>query len=242
MSPRALTRSITTVTALALPVTLLVAPAAAALGVPRGQSATVSVLHAIPLGQGADVVDVYTGGRLVADDLTPGELRTLRVPAGRYDIRVVSNGGSLATPLLSAPRTQVTAGANLTVTAHLTATGAPELTVFANNTTTVGMGMGRLTIRHVAQAPAVDVRAGSAPAMRGLRSTEHASIGLMAGNYPVTVTRAGSRVDLIRPSTVTIRNEPGRQDMGTTTIVYLWGSTEDGSLRRAIQEVPIDLR
>ena len=41
---------------------------------------------------------------------------------------------------------------------------------------------------------------------------------------------------------ITITNKPGTSDMGTNTIVYLWGSAADGSLRAAVQNVRIDLQ
>ncbi|WP_425454185.1 DUF4397 domain-containing protein [Geodermatophilus normandii] len=52
------------------------------------------------------------------------------------------------------------AGANATVAAHLTADGRPALTPFVNDTSAVPAGQGRVVVRHVAAAPAVDVRAG----------------------------------------------------------------------------------
>ena len=57
--------------------------------------ATVSVLHGIPEGAGADVVDVYAGDAMLIDNLTPGSLETLVVPGGHPTI-------SLSTPMVRA--------------------------------------------------------------------------------------------------------------------------------------------
>ena len=66
--------------ALALPLGLAAVPAQAA------DMATVSVLHAIPEGSGADVVDGFANGDLLIDNFTPGTLETVEVPAGTYDL------------------------------------------------------------------------------------------------------------------------------------------------------------
>ena len=44
------------------------------------------------------------------------------------------------------------------------------------------------------------------------------------------------------PSARPIRNRPGTGDMGTNTIIYIWGSVADGPLRQTVQNVRIDLR
>jgi len=206
--------------------------------------ATVSVLHAIPAGLGAGVVDVYAGRTLLVDNLTPGKLATVKVPGGTYNVVVLPNGGSPGTtaPLLSAPRTRVPSGANLTVTANLNAAGKPALNVFTNDTTTVGRGKGRLTVRHIAFAPPVDVRTSGSVLLAGLRNPRQASVGLNAGPYRLDVVLAGTRKVVLGPATVTIRNRPGTGDMGTNTIIYVWGSAADGSLKQAVQNVRIDLR
>lgn len=206
--------------------------------------ATLSVLHAVPSGRGADVVDVYAGPTLLVDDLTPGRLVTVQVPAGTYNLAVLPDGRSpgTAAPLISAPRTRVPSGSNLTVTANLTVAGTPVLNVFTNDTTTVGRGKGRLTIRHIAAAAPLDVRAAGSVLLSSLRNPRQGSVGLDAGDYRVDVVRAGTRRVVVGPATVTIRNRPGTGDMGTNTIVYVWGSAADGSLKLAVQNVRIDLR
>ena len=219
--------------------------AASPLSVPAANTnATVSVLHALPAGLGADVVDVYAGRTLLVDNLTPGELATVQVRAGSYDLVVLPDGGSPGTtkPLLSAPGTRVPSGANLTVTANLSTAGRPVLTVFTNDTTTVGQGKGRLTVRHIAEAPPIDVRTRGSVLLAGVRNAKQASVGLTAGDYRIDIVRAGTRRAVLEPSTVTIRNRPGTGDMGTNTIVYVWGSAADGTLDQAVQNVRIDLR
>lgn len=204
--------------------------------------ATLSILHAIPAGKGADAVDVYAGRSLLAGDLAPGDLTVVKVPGGTYEIAVLPAGKTpgTASPLLVAPRTRIQSGANLTVAANLTTAGKPALTVFTNDTTTVGNGKGRLTVRHIAAAPPVDVRAAGTVLLSGLRNPRQASVGLNAGNYSIDIVLAGTRRVVLGPTTVTIKNRPGTDDMGTNTILYVWGSSP--TLKLATQEVRIDLR
>ena len=54
----------------------------------------------------------------------------------------------------------IPAGANATLAAHLDAQGDPTLTAFVNDTSEVPAGQARLTVRHVAAAPAVETAKG----------------------------------------------------------------------------------
>jgi len=194
--------------------------------------ATVSVLHAIPAGSGADVVDVYAGTTLLIDNFTPGTLKTLMVPAGTYDLAVYADGqapGS-GTAILEAKGTAVPAGANATVTANLDAAGAPALNVFVNDTSAVAAGQGRLTVRHVAAAPAVDVRANGAVAFSNLTNPNEAKADLPAGTVSADVVLAGTTTVAIGPADVVVKE-------GANTIVYAWGSASGDSLALATQVV-----
>jgi hypothetical protein len=53
---------------------------------------TYSVIHAIPSGFGADVVDVYLDSTLVLDNATPGSVKTLMTTKANVTIRVFANG------------------------------------------------------------------------------------------------------------------------------------------------------
>lgn len=219
-------RSMAAGAAVCLPVLALAVPANAA------DEATVSVLHGIPAGAGADVVDVYAGDTLLIDNFTPGTLETLQVPAGTYDLAVYADGqapGS-GTAVLEAPGTAVPAGANATVTANLTAAGDPTLNVFVNDTSMVAAGEGRLTVRHVAAAPAVDVRANGAVAFSNLTNPNEVAAELPAGTISADVVLAGTDTVAIGPADVDVKE-------GANTIVYAWGSAEGGSLALAVQVV-----
>ena len=101
--------------AMIVPAGLFAAPAMAT------DHATVSVLHAIPAGLGADVVDVYAGDSLLIDDFTPGSLETLVIPAGSYDLGVYGDGSTPADSdaVLSAMGVEVPAGVDANIQAVL---------------------------------------------------------------------------------------------------------------------------
>ncbi|MBR23894.1 MAG: hypothetical protein CMN22_02670, partial [Rubrivirga sp.] len=116
-------RGAVAVAALALPLAVAGFAAAPAMADGHGgdMDATVSVLHGIPEGAGADVVDVYAGDAMLIDNLTPGSLETLVVPEGTYDLAVYADGEGPdgGTAVLEAAGVEVPGGANATVTANL---------------------------------------------------------------------------------------------------------------------------
>ena len=64
---------------------------------------------------------------------------------------------------MAANNVKVPGGANVTVVAHLTESGKPTLTPYANDVSALPVGKARVIVRHDAAAPEVDVRAGGEP-------------------------------------------------------------------------------
>lgn len=134
---------------------LAVAPASAA----EPGKAELSVLHGIP---GA-IVDVYVDGNLTLDDFEFTTLAgPLELPAASYKVDIMADGENPAgdTPILSG-KIALPSGGNVTAVANLDASGTPTISVFNNDTTLTNVGQGRVTARHLAKAPAVDILAGS---------------------------------------------------------------------------------
>lgn len=208
--------------AVLLPLTLAASPAQSA------DKATVSVLHGVP----GLTVDVYANGEELIPDFEPGTLTDpLQLPAGRYDLAVFPAGeGPDGDPAIEANDVAVPAGANATVVAHLDANGDPMLSLFANDTSTVKAGQARLTVRHVAAAPAVDVRAGEQPVFEGLANPDEVSTEVPAGTVSADVVLAGTSDVAIGPADLDLAE-------GTNTVVYAWGSAQDGNLALATQTI-----
>ena len=212
--------------ALGLASSLVLVPSALA----DDAKATVSVLHAVPDA----TVDVYANGALLIDDFTPGTLTDpLMLPAGNYDLKVVAGDAAdgNADAIIEANGVAVPGGANITVVAHLGADGTPALTPFVNDTSASKEG-GRITVRHVAAAPAVDVRAGGAAVTPALENPKEAMLNIAAGTLNVDVTLAGTDAVVLGPADVTVDN-------GKNLIVYAWGSAEGESLALATQSVDL---
>ena len=185
------------VAALGLASLALATPADAA------DDAQVSVLHGVP----GVTVDVYANGDPLLTDFEPGTLTDpVALPAGDYDLKVVAAGdGADGDAVIEADGVAVPAGANLTVVAHLTEDGTPVLTPFANDVSAIAPGQARLTVRHTAAAPAVDVRAAETPVFTDLTNPNEDSAELPAG------TVCGGR----RPrGHLRCRDRPGRPRPG----------------------------
>ncbi len=190
--------------------------------------ATVSVLHGVP---GA-TVDVYANGEALLTDFTPGTLTDpVMLPAGDYDLKVVAAGaGADGDAIVEANGVTVPAGANITVVAHLSADGAPTLTPYVNDTSALPAGKARLTVRHDAAAPAVDVRAGGAPVFKDLTNPKEASAVVDAGTVSADVVLAGTDTVAIGPADLDLKE-------GVSTIVYAWGSAADSNLALGVQTI-----
>jgi hypothetical protein len=210
-------------------VALIAAPMAAANATEGAGEATVSVLHGVP----GLTVDVYANGEELIPDFEPGTLTDpLSLPAGTYDLQVFADGDTpdSADPAIEANGVEVPAGANATVVAHLDADGNPALTPFVNDTSATAPGESRLTVRHTAAAPAVDVRADGEVLFPGLTNPNEESGDVPAGTYSADVVLAGTEDVALGPADLDLAE-------GTSTIVYAWGSAEDGNLDLAVQTI-----
>ncbi|MFY1679407.1 MULTISPECIES: DUF4397 domain-containing protein [unclassified Streptomyces] len=200
------------------------APAAAAPAEQDGQ-ATVSVFHGVP----GLTADVYANGEELVSDLEPGSVTDPQtLDAGTYDIKVVAAGDGPDGTAAVEKEVKVSEGSNATVAAHLTEDGDPELTAYANDVSQVDDGKSRLTVRHVAAAPAVDVRAGGDSLFTDLQNPDEDTTVVDAGTVSAEVVLAGTDTVAIGPADLDL-------EAGTTNIVYAWGSADEDNLALATQ-------
>ena len=214
-----------------LAVALLVpsAPAGAALPL----SASLSVLHVADGVEAAQVVDVYAGSMRIMDDLRPGELRAVRITRGQYTVQVFPDGQD---PQSSAPLTTIaglrlTEQANVTVAIHRAPDGSVTATDFTNNTLRNPPAQGRVTIRHVALAPALDIQLGDARTVRSLTNSDEIILRGLRGDQLTEVLQSDSAAVLLTQRRIPIARP-------VNTVVYIWGSAPDG-LRMALQPIPV---
>jgi hypothetical protein len=196
-------------------------------GAQAAGASAVSVVHGIP-GQ---PVDVYVNGKKVLDTFAPATIAgPLDLTAGSYDIALTKPGAGPGSPLLEDKSVEVPGGKNLSLVAHLDASGKPALTAFVNDTTALKPGMARLIVRHTAQAPAVDVRADGKPVFTGLTNPKEAMVDVPAGAVQADVTLAGTDTVVLGPKQLNLA-------AGKDTIVYAIGSADQKSLAVIAQTI-----
>jgi hypothetical protein len=207
--------------------TLTVIPAAQT-ATASASGATVSVFHGIP---GA-TVDIYANGNRLLSGVTPGTLsRPLSLTAGSYDIKIVRAGApSTSTPVVE-KKVNLANGSNDSLTANLTASGQPALNAFVNDVSSLPTGQSRLIVRHVAAAPAVDVRADGKKLFTGLKNPGQAQAEVAAGTVNADIVLAGTNTVVLGPTQLNLTRATG-------TVVYAWGSAANDTLALKVQKLP----
>lgn len=215
-----LSRRAAAVLALALPVALFPFGAAQA-----ADDAQVSVFHGIP-----DLpVDVYVNGDLTLDDFQPGDLAgPLALPADTYSIEITDKDDK-KTVLLGPADVSVESGGNYTIVANLDGKGNPTVSTFENDISEVAPGEARVSVRHVAAAPTVDVEANGDVLAPGLTNGDEAVADVAADTYDVAIVPAGGGK--------AVWNEDVDLAEGVNTIAYAWGSLEDGTFAVGVQTI-----
>lgn len=223
------------------------APAAQAHGRwTKERNASLTLVHGIPgdsLGATRDLpvqVRVYRlfDGVQVFDSVTfPTVAGPLSVKPGVYRIEVRVSG----TPLKLTRWTYLAPRANVSAVAYLTDSGrltdpsgkpSPRLGIFANDVSPPGAGKARVIVRHLADAPAVDVLAGGNTLIDALANPGSAAAVVPAGTYPIQVVAdANNAISAFGPAKLTFT-------AGTTTVVYAVGSFFDGSFTPLVQTLP----
>ena len=192
-----------------------------ATSVAQGAMATtakVTVVHGIP----NTPVTVYADGKVLIKDFKFGNVvGPVSLAPGRYAIAVRAFGSSATSKAILATTVKVSAGENASIAANLTAAGKPELSVLANPTAAPPKGDARVIVRHLAEAPGVDVYAGatSSPALiTDLVNGKSATANVPAGSYPISVYATGTKTSpVIGPVTLHFA-------AGKTYVIYAIGS------------------
>lgn len=184
------------------------------------ESARIHLIHGIP----DTPVDVVAGGEVVFSDFEFGDTQDLSALAGQTLTGLTVNAAGTDTVAIDAGDTALPAAGNFTIIAHLDAEGTPTLAVFENDTSAIAAGQGRLTVRHTAAAPAVDVLANGEAAFTNLANPNEASADLPVGTVSASVVPTGATEPVvIGPADLSIAD-------GSSLVVYAVGSLDDESL------------
>ena len=170
-------------------------------------------------------VDVYVDGKRAIDDFQPGTSQgPVELPSGSHQVALFAADAAdgSGTPVLSASA-DLPAGGNVTLVAHLDASGNPKITPFVNDVSSVPAGQARLVVRHTAAAPAVDVLAGDKPVVQGLSNGDQKALEVPAGSVSAAVAAAGTTEPVIGPADLDLKE-------GTATFVQAIGKLDGGKL------------
>ena len=209
--------------------------AATLLAVPAGtssaqESADIMLLHGIP----GITVDVAVDGAVVIPGFEPGDMQDLSSFAGQTLVNLeVRPAGTEDVAIGPVAAFDVPASGSWTVVAHLDAEGTPTITAFENDTSAAADGQGRLTVRHTAAAPAVDIVLGEARPVENLSNPDEASLDVPAGEIAGAQIAPTGGDPIADVPTVTVA-------AGDNLIVFAVGSLADETFTFYTQNVALD--
>lgn len=204
---------------------LMLVPATA---LAQSSDGTVTVVHGVP----GLTVDVYVNDALTLEDFEYGTVTDpLTLPAADYDIDIrVADSDPSSDPALTELVT-LPAGASATIEANLDGDGSPKISVWVNDISTIAAGNGRVTVRHTAAAPNVDILANDGALFSNVANGAEGVADVPAGDYNVKVTGAGDASAIVTEVAALTIPE------GTNVIVYAIGDLAGESFQLAVQSI-----
>ena len=191
------------------------------------QDVRIHLLHGIPDTD----VDVEAGGANVFEGFSFGDTQDLSAFAGVTLEGLKVKLAGTDTVAIDAGDVSLPSSGNYTLIAHLDASGTPTIGVFENDTSSIEAGSGRLTVRHAAAAPAVDILANGNIAFANVPNGSGGGADLAAGTVSASVVPTGATEPVvIGPADLPITE-------GTNLIVYAVGSLDAGSLTVLIESI-----
>jgi hypothetical protein len=190
-------------------------------------SADLTLVHGIP----GTTVDLTVDGTVVIDGFVPGSLANISSFAGQTLQNVTVTDDATGTVVIGPVASLVVpASGSHSIVAHLDADGTAVLSTFENNTETTATGEARLTLRHTAEAAAVDLIIGDQRPIEGATNGQSAEIELAAGALTDAQIAPTGGVAIAEIATLDLA-------ANTNTIVYAVGSVDDDTLDFVVQIV-----
>jgi uncharacterized protein DUF4397 len=176
-------------------------------------------------------VDVYWNETLRIPAFQPGTISdpvTPRAHTGTQYCRPV--GAPADGPVIAQGEFELAPNSNVTTIMHLNTAGEPIMSGFVNDISGIRAGQGRLTVRHTAAAPAMNVSVEGGPVLRGISAGREVSAAVPAGAFDITVALASSDETVIQPVKVEV-------PAGGQTVLYPIGSDREGTLDLLVQTI-----
>lgn len=190
-------------------------------------AADLTLVHGIP----GTTVDLTVDGTVVIDAFVPGSLANISSFAGQtlQNVTVTDDATDdvVIGPIASLV---IPASGSHSLVAHLDADGTPVLSTFENNTADTSTGDARLTLRHTAEAPAVDLIVGDQRPIVGATNGQSAELELPDGALTDAQLAPTGDVAIAEIATLDLA-------ANTNTIVYAVGSVDDDTLDFVVQIV-----
>ena len=151
--------------------------------------ASITLVHGVP----GLLVDIYVNGGSPVEDVAFTTVATVPGQTGKNSVAIrAANAPASSAPVLA--RTfYLRENQSKSVVAHLTAVRQPQADRLRQRPVPLAPGTARVTVRHTAAAPAVDIVVdNSATLVPGLTNPRQAKADVPAGDYLVDVRAAGT--------------------------------------------------
>lgn len=213
------------------------------LALPLSASAqSISAVHAI---NGTDLgaskafpVDIAVDGNCALTNFRFGDITGyIDLGRGNFDIDIsVSDGNCGNEPVLSTT-VKLKNGDFKTVVAQLDANGAPITATYSDDQTTARSRNGRITFRHAAAAPSVDITLGqgfqnAVITASNLQNGEEEALTLRKKKYNTYIAAYLSESPLVGPI-------PLSASPGMNTFIYAAGSLSNGTFELLVDVKPL---
>ena len=194
-------------------------------------AADLTLVHGIP----GTTVDLSVDGTVVIDAFVPGSLANISSFAGQtlQNVTVTDDatGDIVIGPVASLV---IPDSGSHSLVAHLDAAGVAVLSTFETNAEPTATGDARLTLRHTAEAPAVDLIIGDQRPIVDAINGQSAELELPAGSLTDAQLAPTGDVAIAEIATLDLA-------ANTNTIVYAVGSVDDDTLDFVVQIVDFEV-
>lgn len=194
----------------------------------------VFVIHGIP-GVNVDVYASAAGSPVPATPTIPGfqpkQIVDVQAAAGAYDIRIFAQGANpqTDTPVIEVLGAAIPDNVELSILAHLDGHGNPTATVYQNDNSAPRQGWARVSVRHAAEAPAVQLVAGNVPKL-ALTNPYFGDLEVPATTIPLQLQVPFAGTPITPTAQLSFAS-------GTRYFVYAIGSVGGGTFDFIIQAV-----
>lgn len=206
-----------------------------AVSIPTGAAgaqsgAEISLVHGLP----GTSVDVVVDGQVVVSGVAPGTVTDVSDLAGSSPGEVtIVEAGSSTVVVGPVAGLEIPASGSHSLVAHLSPGGEAQLTLFENGQTPPAAGSAGLTLRHAADAPAVDVVSDDAVLFENVAHGSSADLGALVEAFAGEAIAPTAGLPIAQIPALVLAAD-------TETVLYVVGSLELDTVTVVVHVVDID--